>query len=555
MIDRFLPINDRCVYFWYANTDMEPQCSYHYMSYAETGYFSQLIADYESGSEHLRDFYVYTPDDKGIADAVTKRSHYHINRKLLVETLLRQYEGLETDEPVKANIASLADEHTFTVTTAHQPNLLTGYLYFVYKIIHAIKLAEQLNDKYIDRKFVPVYYMGSEDNDLAELGTFRFRGEKYVWDGAGQQGAVGRMSTAGLQPLLARLLHDFGPPGIDCDNLTDVIKEAYGKKRTIGEATRYLVNELFGRYGLVVIDPDDRELKRTFIPVMEDDLMKGSAAPIVSEQTVKLTERYKAQAYPRPINLFYLHDQLRERIEKQGEHWIVINTDISFSQDELIKELYQFPERFSPNVVLRGLFQSTILPDVAFIGGGAEVAYWFQLKTLFEYYNVPYPVILQRQSVLWIGAREHRLREQCALSVQEIFTETAVLEKRLVTAAAGAFIDTTAEKKAIETTMQQLRTRAVTVDKTLAAATDAVIARIERQLANLDKKMLRAEKKKHDVALSRIYRLREKLFPNDSLQERIENFAEYYLENGPAFFDIIKNGIQPLGGRFLIIER
>src|SRR5690606_36563786 len=103
---------------------------------------------------------------------------------------------LPSEPKAEEHLAVLAEPTTFTVCTAHQPNLATGYLYFVYKILHAIKLAEALNAAHPEHRFVPVYYMGSEDADLDELGTFRYVGKKFVWDAGGQKGAVGRMDTA-----------------------------------------------------------------------------------------------------------------------------------------------------------------------------------------------------------------------------------------------------------------------------------------------------------------------------------------------------------------------
>ena len=248
--------------------------------------------------------------------------------------------------------------------------------------------------------------MGSEDNDIDELGTFRFRGDKFVWDGSGQSGAVGRMDTAGLKPLINSLFKQFGPPGKNCDDLLEIITEAYAKQKTIGAATQYLVNALFGRFGLVVLDPDDAEFKKSFVPVMEDELLNKASYPIITSQIKKLGEHYKIQAHPREINLFYLADQLRERIERNGEKWVVLNTAIEWTKNELLKELNEHPERFSPNVMLRGLYQETILPNAVFIGGGAEVAYWLQLKPLFEHYKVFYPAVHLRQSVMWVENNE-----------------------------------------------------------------------------------------------------------------------------------------------------
>lgn len=529
--------------------------SYSRVSYNETGFFSRLVTDFLAGSANIKEFYSFSPDAEGIDKAIAARSIHHTDRQLLVQAVTAQYQGRATSSLVIDNIQSLLNNDTYTVTTAHQPNLMTGYLYFVYKILHVIKLADELNAKYTNKHFVPVYYMGSEDNDIDELGVFRYGNEKFVWDGDGQKGAVGRMNTAGLKPLLERLFVTMGPPGNHYTELRELITEAYMGQPTIGAATHYLVDKLFGRYGLVIVNPDDALLKSAFIPVIKDELLHSNSFPVVTEQTRLLEQNYKTQAFPRPINIFYLDHQIRERIERIGEKWVVLNTDISFTEAELMHEVSNHPERFSPNVILRGLFQSTILPDVAFIGGGAEVAYWFQLKTLFQHYGVFYPLVMLRQSVLWIDAQQARLRQQSGLHMPEIFVKEADLTKNYITAHSQDDWHTTAESHEIAGVLEALRSKAVAVDPTLLAAANAVLHRIQKHLTVLEQKMYRAEKKKMSVQLKRITKLKEAIFPANSLQERTCNFVDYYLLYGNDFFDIIKHGIEPLSNKFLVIEQ
>lgn len=523
-----------------------------YLPYRDTGYFSHFVTDYLSGTPQTKPFYKYTPDKNGIAEAIKERGKYPIDRKTLVDILTKQYADLTKHEKVEKNLRLLADENTYTVCTAHQPNLLTGYLYFIYKIIHAIKLAEELQQQHTGQNFVPVYYMGSEDNDLDELGTFRYNGKKYVWDGDGQKGAVGRMRTKGLKTLLNTVFNFFGPPGNNSNELKELLTKAYLEHQNLANATQYLVNELFGRYGLIVLNPDEAAFKNIIIPIMEDDLLNETPYSMVSAQIEKLP--HKAQAQPRPINLFYLKDGLRERIEKRGDTWIVVNTDLKWDKIKLLAELHAHPERFSPNVILRGLFQESILPDVAFIGGGAEVAYWLQLKTLFENYKIFYPTILLRQSVLWVKPGEVKLKDQLQLGINEIFKQEASLIKDYVVKNSSDKWQVDTETVAVENILSQLKKKATALDPTLKASSEAALAKIRYQLQVLEKKMLRAEKKKMHTQLLKITRLKNVLFPGNSLQERIENFSEYYLHYGPAFFDMLKEAMQPAQQQFLVIE-
>lgn len=524
------------------------------LSYAATQRFSALVLDYLKGADSLQDLYRFRPDAAGLNAAIeARRSSAPIDRNTLVTVLRDQYAHLPLKEEADNAIALLASENTFTVCTAHQPNLATGYLYFVYKILHAIKLSRHLAAQYPQYSFVPVYYMGSEDADLEELGTFRFGTKKFVWDADGQTGAIGRMHTASLAPLLKELSSLFGPPGPLAEDLSHLLHEAYLHHDTIGRATQHLVHQLFGHYGLVVLDPDDARLKRSFIPVMEDDLLHHSAEPIVQRSVDALARSgYKAQAFPRPVNLFYLKDALRERIEAQSERWHVLNTDIVWTKEELLQELHNHPERFSPNVMLRPLYQETILPDVAFIGGGAEVAYWIQLRDLFDHYGVFYPAILLRQSVMWVSEGQQELKEKVKLSYDELFLPRDAAARAYISARAPWTLPT--EHDQLEILLSSLREKARAIDPTLSRSADAVLARMQHQLESLEGKMLRALKRKEATALDRIARLQDMLFPGGGLAERVDNFMPYYLEHGPLFFDYLLEEMKPLRAQFLIVE-
>jgi bacillithiol biosynthesis cysteine-adding enzyme BshC len=513
------------------------------------------VLDYLAGKESLAPFCAFAPTSEGLAVAIRSRQKYPVNREALVKVLKDQYKHLPETEMATANIDLLASPTTFTICTAHQPNLGTGYLYFIYKILHAVKLATELKQQHPDYNFVPVYYMGSEDADLEELGTFRYGNRKFVWDGGGQTGAVGRMDTATLAPLLRELFTIMGPPGPYLDELKALLQQAYNGHSTIAQATQYLVHGLFGRYGLIVLDPDSAILKQSFIPVMEDDLLGHTAERLVSRSIDALTAaHYKAQAHPRTINLFYLHGAIRERIEVVNDKWAVVNTDISWDKPALLQELHAHPERFSPNVMLRPLYQETILPDIAFIGGGAEVAYWLQLRSLFQHHKVFYPTILLRQSIMWISAANASLQRKTGLSIEALFPSEAEVTRNYVLTHSANEWQTSAESAKLDELISSLRDKAASVDPTLRRSADATLTRMKHLLQSLEQKMLRAEKRRLHTGLAQIARLQASLFPNGGLQERVENFMQYYLDHGEAYFDEILHALSPLRNEFLIIE-
>lgn len=525
--------------------------SHYHKPFVETGYASPIIADFLGVKPPLRPFYEYNPIAPEFDRAVLAKQQHSLRRDILADALYKQYHHLQLREEVRANIGLLQATNTFTVCTAHQPNIFTGYLYFVYKILQTVKLSQELSRKYSDKHFVPVYYMGSEDADLDELGAIWLDGGKLTWD-TRQTGAVGRMQTAGLETLIGEIEKKLGfaPFG---QQLLELLRKAYLDHDTIQDATLYLVNELFGCYGLVVLIPDNPLFKRQFIPVMEEELLKQSSQEIVGRTTEQLSVHYKVQANPREINLFYLHEGMRERIVKDGDLWRILHTSLSFTEEALKAELHAHPERFSPNVILRGLLQETILPNIAFIGGGGEVAYWLELKELFRHHRVPYPVILLRNSFMWISRELHERQQKLGIATDALFEDTELLISRYVNEHTNAALVLKDEYTVIEQLFNELEQKAATIDSTLVASVNSERSKAVKSIGKLEHKFLRAEKKKFAWQTEQIRNLKEKLFPGNSLQERKENFMPYYSQFGPGYFDRILQVMNPVSDQFCVI--
>lgn len=515
---------------------MHPKANY--LPYESTGYFSKIVSDYLSQSSLLQPFYQHAPTVEGIKASIAARQSFNTPRGLLVEVLNEQYTGVTVSEKVKQNLQSLAGQNTFTVTTAHQPNIFTGPLYFIYKILHAVKLADELNEQLPQYKFVPVYYMGSEDADLDELGFVNVGGQKLVWE-TKQTGAVGRMK---VDKALLKLIHAIhGQVGVlpFGNEFTDLLNACYIEGKTIQQATLELVNALFGEYGLVVLIPDNAKLKTAFQPVVEKELTEKFSHKIVADTIGKLGEHYKVQAGGREINLFYLVDNKRERIEQSGDAFEVKTLNLQFSKVEILKELKEHPERFSANVILRGAFQETVLPNIAFIGGGGELAYWLELKNVFEAVQIPYPVLLLRNSFLILSKEQASKLEKLGFSEADLFKDELSLLNTLVKRESDHQLTLSNELQQANEYYAHLRTITDAVDKTLSEHLIALEKQALKKLTELEKKLLRAERFKYDIQKQQIAKLKQYLFPGNSLQERTDNVAVHYATHGKEWFDII----------------
>ena len=524
-----------------------------YISYKDTGKFSTLFLDYISGKDTLKDFYSRKPDMQGFKEQMELKSAFP-NRPELVEALLAQHKHLPNAEKTLSHINSLLQENTFTITTGHQLNLFTGPLYFIYKIVTTIKLAKDLSKNFPDKQFVPVYWMATEDHDFEEI-NHTYIGNKFITWPKSSFGPTGEISTSGIEKTVQQYQAILGLSK-SSEELSNWVAAAYLQQGNLSEATRSLVHALFHEYGLVIIDAQKRSLKRLFLPYILDELEQHTNAHLVQKDTQKLiSQGYSAQVTPREVNLFYMEQDARNRIilDKSGDYTI-LDRDLSFSKADFLQLATEYPERFSPNVILRPLYQEIILPNLAYIGGGAEVSYWLQLKSVFKRANVPFPILVPRNSALIISDSVHVKMQKMGLSYVDLFKDTHLVKNAYVQTHSQNNLSLQDEINACASLFESLKLRAYKIDPTLAPSTEAVKVRLEHALMRLEKKLLKAEKRNFEDALTNIDQIKHKVFPNDILQERIENFGLYYRKYGSTFIPSLMEHFKPLDFKFTILN-
>lgn len=530
------------------------------ISFRDTNYFSDFICNYLDEKPELKTLYHRFPKlenfEAQIEEKRDSKTVLEPYRKVLSNVLKRQYQNLETSELTLQNIERLQSENTFTITTGHQLNLFTGPLYFLHKIISTINLTKELKEAYPKFNFVPIYWMASEDHDFDEINYFNFRGKKIQWPNkveANDAGAVGRLTTEGLDAVYTIISSEFGP-GKHADQLKFWFKEAYLKHHNLADATRFLANALFADYGLVIIDADDRDLKRLFIPQMKKELLEQTAFEAVNEKNATIEALgYNIQVNPREINLFYIKDGLRERIVFEADAFKVNNTNISWNDSEILKHLEEAPECFSPNVILRPLYQEVILPNLCYIGGGGELAYWFQLKSNFEAQKVVFPMLLLRNSVLIKTEKQAEKQTNLGILDKDLFLKRDPFINKRVRKISNIDIDFSEQIKHLEHQFKDLYQLAEQTDKSFIGAVGAQEKKQIKGLKHLEKRLLNAQKKKLADQISRATDLQNQLFPNNSLQERNTNFSELYLEFGDNLIPTLVEALHPLQGEFTIV--
>jgi bacillithiol biosynthesis cysteine-adding enzyme BshC len=520
------------------------------IAYDQTGSFSTLIKDYVNQAPNLTSLVAAAPNLQQVQNAINNKSFSPHQRKVLSAVLKDQYSHLPINNSVETAIEQLQKETTFTVCTAHQPNLFGGPLYCIYKVVTAIKLCQQYQAAYPQYQFVPVYYIGSEDHDLAELNHTYVHQHKLLWE-TEQTGSVGRMLATNLDTLIEQLNQLIGSETYGPE-LLSVLKTAYQAPHSMAYATAYLFHFLFGDHGLVVINPDDARLKELFIPIIQKEVQTQFSLEAIQTHKAIWEKEYESQAHPRAINLFYLQAGSRDRIIITPNGFETVNGSKTWTAQEMEAAIIENTSCFSPNVILRPLYQETILPNIAFVGGGSEVAYWLQQKVVFNAANISFPLIYLRNSALILNGNHLKKINQLQLSTSDLFQPLETLQKKYLQAHSTLTMDE--EKAQLTSLIQSLKSKSLSLDKTLESAAEAVGVQLSKGLEQLEKKWTQTEKRKQEEQLKQLEQLKNKLFPNQSLQERHENFSAFYARNGKKWITELIYIFNPSEFVFTVIE-
>ncbi len=486
-------------------------------------YYSKTVVDYLNQEPTLKEFYQYSHDDEGYKQKIAQRTFSQQHREILVKVLQQQYKGiLDTESLVAKNIEALAHENTFTVTTGQQVHIYLGPLYVVNKILSTIAKCRELAKQYPENTFVPVFWMASEDHDFEEINHLNLYYKKFVWEGEeGFEGAVGRLNPLSINNLREDINGVLNNDH-EATKLLDLFTEAYTKFDTLANATRYVLNILFGEQGLVVLDADNIEQKQLLKTYITNDIFGTENVNAAREITEKLAEDYKAQIHPREINFFYLTPKGRYRVAKEDGVYKALDSDIEFTEEQLKQEIEQHPENFSPNVVLRPLYQEVILPNIAYIGGSAEVNYWLQLKTVFDANEVQFPIIELRKSLILLNEKTVQNINDLGFEPINFLNEERTLTEAFVSENGSEIPDYSEHYKLVEEQLETIKQKALEVDQNLKPFLEGEFKKITDTFGKLDNKLQKIEKQKFENQLKKIESIKNKFFTSGKLTERVD---------------------------------
>ena len=468
-----------------------------------------------------------------VNEAIEGKKEFSQNRRVvLVEELKNQYKKLNlnsTDsQQVVSSIECLLSPNTYTVTTGQQLHPLLGPLYVLYKINDTLQYVTLLKEVYPELTFIPVFWLASEDHDFDEVKNVNLFGKTFQWT-SGESGAIGRFRTNGVVTLIDEIFESVSL-NEEQKRLLIYWKTCYLESQTMSEATAKLVHSVFGFDKLIVIDGDSKSLKQDLIPVIKKDVLSSINYKAFNQFSDKLKEqKYSLQLGAREINFFYLDHQLRSRIVREEGLFSVLGTELKFTETELLNLIETETEKFSPNAVLRPLYQETILPNVAYIGGNAEVNYWLQLKEIFDQNFTVAPEIRLRTSVWLLNNKQQKLLNSLSFDPIHFFE---IKEKNdflnYLSVSNTVFKKLSVEFEVLKDKIQSETRKSGINEMSTLVELGKDYSKILKKINQLYQYKLSLE---FDDKLIKINDLFEDNFAKESLQERKQFCAEWLLKN------------------------
>ncbi|MDG2369705.1 MAG: bacillithiol biosynthesis cysteine-adding enzyme BshC [Flavobacteriales bacterium] len=507
-------------------------------------YQSKLVQDFIVDSSKLESF--MNQDSKKIdwEKAIENKIFDFNKRKTLVQQIKKQYAKSNISAPELVD--SILDEKTFTVTTGHQLCLFGGPQYFIHKISSVIKLAHDLNSSFKEYQFLPIFWMASEDHDFDEIRKVNlFNKEISVLESS--MGAVGEINPQVFSETLKELKEIFKNDE-RANSLTAIFDKAFSLP-TWADATRFWVSELFKETPLIIVDGNDKLLKEAFVPIMHKEITeKFSNAQVQIKNTELKSLGYSVQVFSRPINLFSLANSKRERIVIDDSDFKVFNKVLN--PNEILQEINDFPKKFSPNVILRPLYQEVILPNIAYLGGAAEVSYWLQLKGVFDSSEVQFPILLLRDSFGWIKRRDLDWWLAKGLTLDDFFVPFDKLVRKMITNTDEFDFE---KENLLLKELKKLLVLKSNTDDGILKMLDAENKTWKKSLDKIQSKLIRAQKQKQETLYNRIEKIQKSIIDAGVLKERKDSFIPLYVHLKEDYIKKLIKNASPTNPSFKII--
>jgi len=517
-----------------------------------------LFLDYMYEFDNVKDFYKYDFRDREQFKKIFKSISESDNtvRVRIKNILSAQYADLNPSAKTQKNIDLLAKDNALTIVTGQQLGILGGPLYTIYKIITVIKLSNHLNGRYDDFNFIPVFWLEGDDHDFNEVRAINVFNNDNLIKKIGYKEEVepdeARKSIGitefdeSINEFFSQLEENLRDTEFK-QPLLDKLKAIYEPGKTFKTSFRQLMHSLFDDFGLVMLDPQDKQIKDLLKPVFRKEIndFREHTQQLV-HVSAKLEETYYAQVKIHPVNLFFSTDEGRYSIDPVDNEFRLKRKRKNFTKEELLELVENEPERFSPNVLLRPICQDYILPTAFYVGGPSEVSYFAQVLPLYDFYKIPAPIIYPRSSATLLETSIKKTLDKYDKSLIEIFLGVDDLKKNVIDSLTENNVDDifNESQNEIDLTFDRLREKLFALDKTIADTSKKYRGKIFNALNELKGKAEQAQNQKFEVTLRQLDRAGTIIFPSANLQEREINFTYFVNKYGEEFIKKIFNELE-----------
>jgi bacillithiol biosynthesis cysteine-adding enzyme BshC len=517
----------------------------------ESGGYSGLFYDYVYEYQEVGQFFPTNfRDPRAFQTMMATLGARAYDRQTLVATLTEQNKKFGSTDKALDNIALLQRPTTYAIVTGQQVGLFGGPLYTILKTITAIKLSDRLKQKYPENDFVPVFWVEGEDHDFAEMNHISILdGEnkpvrvEYLPGGVMPErnlGPIGELHfDATLDTTIAQLEGMLQKTDFTAD-LIARLRAAYSTGRTFTQGFTSWLNFLFEDYGLVFMSVNHPAFKKVLSPLFTKEITEyPRTSQTVIRQSAELEDKYHAQIKAKSLNLFLFHKGGRYLIEPREHDFSLKGTRHFLNKDELLRIALDTPEMLSPNVVLRPLAQDTLLPTLAYIAGPSEIAYYAQLKPVYEEFGITQPIIYPRASGSFLEERVERVMEKFALELPEFFEDPEKLTSKVAERISEVKADVlfSSAISTLHDALNELKFGLKEIDPTLVGALEGMKSKIDGNITVLKDKTIAAQKRRHETSMRQIEKAIGGLLPNGVLQERDISVLYYMNKYGP---DLVK---------------
>ena len=507
--------------------------------------FLDYIRDYSSVAQYYSGNFRDDADWRRCLERVSART---IDRSTITQILSTQNRNFHCGVRTLANIDALLNDNTVAIVTGQQVGLFTGPLYTIYKTLTVLKLVEKLGAKFPDYHFVPVFWLEGEDHDYEEVNSIQFVNStndiaqlKYELKGKDPGKNMGAVGTLAFDENIEQLFTSLESSLMQTEfkpKVLNLFKTAYQKGMTFNKAFVHLMNDLLDDSGLIFLDPNDPDVKKLLIPVFKKDLEETpKLCKLVIDQSAELEKTYHAQIKPKTLNVFLFHEGGRYLLEPKDDGYSLKGTRKTLPKEYIADVLANSPHLLSPNVVLRPLCQDTLLPTAAYVGGPSEIAYFAQLKPLYEEFGIPEPIIYPRASISIVEEKVEKVMTRFHIELSDLLRDTELIKQRIAEEISDVKVEEmfTNTLLAIENSMGSMNEGIQTIDPTLLGALENAKSKMKSALDVLKEKSIAGQKRRHEVSLRQIDKAALYVYPNGNFQERTINVVYFLNKYGLEF--------------------